>query len=113
MNPQTCFPNAPDPLAAQLAIINLLLAMMVLRLEGGGGGLHCQGAMLICYVSQGHGPSGLTGPWRREVSASLEALSHSILLAWTEAPNGSRPRAMDGYDMFTPRAISIIWNFDG
>lgn len=69
MNLQTRFPNTPDPLAAQLAIISLLLALTVLRLRGdGGGGVghHCQGAPLICYISQGYGASRLTGPWRHK-----------------------------------------------
>lgn len=65
MNLQTRFPNTPDPLAAQLAIISLLLAMAVLRLRGGGGH-HCQGAPLICYISQGYRASRLTGPWRHK-----------------------------------------------
>lgn len=67
MNLQTRFPSTPDPLAAQLAIISLLLAMTVLRLrEGRRGGQHCQGAPLICYISQGYGASRLTGPWRHK-----------------------------------------------
>ncbi len=65
MNLQTRFPNTPDPLTAQLAIISLLLAMTVLRLRGVGG-QHCQGAALICYISQGYGASRLTGPWRHK-----------------------------------------------
>lgn len=64
MNLQTRFPNTLDPLTAQLAIISLLLAMTVLRLRGGR--LHCQGAPLICYSSQGYGASRLTGPWRHK-----------------------------------------------
>lgn len=27
---------------------------------------HCQGAPLICYISQGYGASRLTGPWRHK-----------------------------------------------
>lgn len=65
MNLQTRFPNTPDPLAAQLATISLLLAMTVLRLREGGGH-QCQGAPLICYISQGYGASRLTGPWRHK-----------------------------------------------
>lgn len=64
MNLQTRFHNTLDPLTTQLAIISLLLAMTVLRLRGRG--YHCQGAPLICYISQGYGASRLTGPWRHK-----------------------------------------------
>lgn len=64
--PTDTLPQRPRPLfAAQLATISLLLAVAVLRLRRGGG-LHCQGAPLICYISQGYGRPRLTGPWRHK-----------------------------------------------
>lgn len=110
--PTDTLPQHPRPLlAAQLATISLLLAMAVLRLRGGGG-RHCQGAPLICYVSQGYGAPGLTGPSRHKPRPPWRLSANPDAWHGPKPPNGSHPRAVDGYDTFPPRAISIMWNFD-
>ena len=77
MNLQTRFLNTPDPLAAQLATISLLLAMTVLRLRGGGALLPRCSPDLLHFP--GPRASRLTGPWRHKpwppwrLSANLDA----------------------------------------
>lgn len=84
-NLQTRFLNTPDPLAAQLATISLLLASTVLRLRGGG-------ALFLWFA---------TFPWAKR---PLGLLGHGD--AGPGLPGGSRPTQALGMGGTTQRELS-------
>lgn len=84
-NLQTRFLNTPDPLAAQLATISLLLALTVLRLRGGG-------APFLWFA---------TFPWAKR---PLGLLGHGD--AGPGLPGGSRPTQALGMGGTTQREPS-------
>lgn len=112
MNLQTRFPAAPDPLAAHLAIISLLFSYGSPKAKGRGSP-HCQGAPLIRYVSQGYGASRLTGPWRHKPRPPWRLSANPDAWHGPCRPMGAGQEPWMAMICSPPRAISIMWNFDG